>query len=307
MLYVHIPEDSARWVAAFKAADPTLTIVTADDQPDPLAVRWVAAWAPPPGLFASFPNLAGVFALGAGIDRFLNRDDLPDHLPLVRLLDAGMGRQMVEYVLFAALWFQRDMDRYDRQQATQTWQEHFARSTEDMRIGILGLGTLGTVVGRGLAAMGYPVAGWRRSADPVEGIETFSGDDGLNALLAQSDLLVSLLPATPETAGLLNHDRLSRLPKGAAVVNIGRGTHLDSAALLALIEDGHLRGAVLDVFAKEPLAADDPLWACPQVLVTPHVAAATLPGPAARQITDSLKALASGQTPAGLVARGRGY
>lgn len=307
MLYLYVPEDPARWIAAFKAADPTLTIVTAADAPDPAAITWVAAWSPPPGLLGQFPNLKGVFALGAGVDRLLNRDDLPASIPVVRLLDAGMGRQMVDYVLFAALWFQRDMDRYSRQQNTIEWREHMARSAQDLRIGILGLGTLGTAVGRGLAAHGYPVAGWRRTAQAVEGLETFSGADGLDTLLAQSDLLVNLLPATPETAGILNEERLAKLPTGAAVVNIGRGPHLDTTALRRHLDSGHLRGAVLDVFTTEPLPADDSLWRHPAVLVTPHIAAATLPGPAAKQIIASIAALRGGQTPDGLVARQRGY
>lgn len=307
MLYLHAPAGEERWCAAFRAAAPELRIVTAADRPDRAAVRYFAGWAPPAGLIGSFPNLRAVFALGAGVDKFLQLSDLSPALPLIRLVDAGMARQMIEYALFGVLWFQRDFDSYAEARHRAEWRAETAWAAERTRIGVLGLGALGGQVARALAGFGYPVAGWRRSGPPVEGVRTLTGTDGLAELLAESDVLLALLPSTPDTRGLLDAAALSRLPKGAGVVNMGRGDQLDPAALLGLIDAGHLRGAVLDVFAAEPLPAESPLWRHPRVLVTPHVAAATLPEPSARQIAENIRRIKAGQPAAGLVDRSCGY
>ncbi len=301
MLYLHAPENEDRWRAAF--ADAGLAVVTAADAPDPAAVEYVAAWAPPPGLFARFAKLKAVFALGAGVDRFLGRDDLPASVPLLRLEDAGMAAQMLDYALFSVLWFQRDFDLYARR---AEWRPEAARAAAETRVGVLGLGMLGGAVARGLASRGYDVAGWRRAPGGSD-LPVFSGGDGLRALLARSDVVISVLPATAETRGLLDAGSLALLPPGAAVVNVGRGDAIVTEDLLAALDSGRLRGAVLDVFAAEPLPADSPLWTHPKVLVTPHVAAVTPPGPAARQVAANLARLAAGRPPTGLVDRRRGY
>ncbi len=307
MLFLAVDSDQQAWLDAFTRQQPDLQVVTEENVEDLAQVRWVAAWNPKPDLFAQFPNLEAVFALGAGVDAFVRRSDLSPEVPLIRLLDAGMAEQMVEYILWAALNVQRDFDLYRLQQQDKHWQEHQARSKQQLRIGILGLGALGQAVAKQLAAYGYPVKGWKRSALSLEGVEVLTGEEGLQQVVTASDLLVSLLPNTPKTQGLLDKKLLAQLPKGAALVNVARGVQLVDEDLLELLDTGHLRFAALDVFHQEPLAGDHPFWQHPKVVVTPHMAAATLPWPAAEQVLASLAALQQGQQPEGLVRQESGY
>ncbi|MBE0507659.1 MAG: glyoxylate/hydroxypyruvate reductase A [Marinospirillum sp.] len=307
MLYLHVDSGLDSWRKAFHQQQPDLQVVVAGDDFDPAAVRWVAAWNPPEALFAGFPNLEGIFALGAGVDAFVRRDDLPADIPLIRLLDAGMAQQMVEYILWALLTVQRDFDVYARQQQQGIWQEQMARSMGEMRLGILGLGALGQKVAQQLAGLGYKVAGWKRSPLILEGVQVLTGDQGFDDLLKQSDVLISLLPNTTQTRGVLNRSTLGRLPQGAVLVNVARGVQVVDEDLLQLLDEGHLRLAVLDVFHQEPLVQGHPFWRHPRVVMTPHMAAATLPEPAVEQVLGNLQRLASGQEPLGLVRADSGY
>jgi len=307
MLYLHIEPDQQLWLDAFSRHQPNLKVVTSEDSFDAAEVRWVAAWNPPQGLFGQFPNLEAVFALGAGVDAFVRREDLSSEVPLVRLLDAGMAEQMVEYILWATLTVQRDFDAYAALQCQQQWQEITARTKSQMRLGILGLGALGQQVSKSLASYGYPVSGWKRSKIELEGVKVFTGDQGLHEMVKQTDVLISLLPNTPQTQGLLNKELLSQLPQGASLVNVARGVQLVDEDLLALLDNEHLRFAALDVFHQEPLPGDHPFWKHPKVSVTPHMAAATLPEPAVEQVVANLKRLAEGQEPEGLVKAESGY
>lgn len=307
MLYLHIEPDQQLWLDAFAHHQPDLKVVTADDEFDAGQVRWVAAWNPSEGLFARFPKLEAVFALGAGVDAFVRRDDLAADIPLIRLLDAGMAEQMVEYILWATLTVQRDFDSYADLQRQSKWQEHTARTKDQMRLGILGLGALGQQVAKSLAGYGYPVSGWKRSSLELEGVKVFTGDEGLQQLVQQSDVLISLLPNTPQTRGLLDGKLLGQLPKGASLVNVARGVQVVDEDLLDLLDRDHLRFAALDVFHQEPLPTDHPFWEHPKVSVTPHMAAATLPEPAVEQVVANLKKLEAGEEPQGLVKAESGY
>lgn len=306
MLYLHVDSGLDSWLEAFRQ-QPDLQVVVAGDDFDPAAVRWVAAWNPPETLFAGFPYLEGIFVLGAGVDAFVRRDDLPANTPLIRLLDAGMAQQMVEYILWAVLSVQRDFDIYKRQQQQGIWQEQVARSVGDMRLGILGLGALGQKVAQQLAGFGYKVAGWKRSPLTLDGVNVLTGDQGFDDLLEQSDVLISLLPNTAQTRGVLNRSTLGRLPKGAVLINVARGVQVVDEDLLQLLDEGHLRLAVLDVFHQEPLVQGHPFWRHPRVVMTPHMAAATLPEPAVKQVLSNLQRMKSGQEPLGLVKANSGY
>lgn len=307
MLYLHVDSGLDSWREAFQRLQPGLPLVAAGDDFDPAEVRWVAAWNPPGGLFAHFPRLEAIFALGAGVDAFVHRDDLPPNTPLIRLLDAGMAQQMVEYILWAVLTVQRDFDVYTRQQQQGIWQEQMARSVKDVRLGILGLGALGQKVAQQLAGLGYHVSGWKRSALSLEGVEVLTGEQGFDVLLKQSDVLISLLPNTAQTRGVLNRQTLGRLPKGAVLVNVARGVQVVDEDLLQLLDEGHLRLAVLDVFHQEPLVQGHPFWRHPRVVMTPHMAAATLPEPAVEQVLNNLQRMEAGKDPLGLVKPESGY
>lgn len=307
MIYLYTPQDMAAYREALQQALPGKALACWPEEIDASRVEHAVVWNPPAGFFRNMHKLQAVFVLGAGVDRILKRDDLDPAVPVIRLTDAGMAQQMLEYVLYGVLHVQRHMGQYRRQQAQRQWQPVVAASAAQTRIGVLGLGEIGGRVAQSLAAIGYAVAGWSRSGRQLPGVEDFVGEAGLPALLARTDILVNLLPSTPATRGLLDGRMLSLLPRGAALINAGRGEQLDEAALLGLLDSGQLRFAMLDVFEVEPLESVHPLWSHPAVLVTPHIAAMTLVAAAMEQIAANLQALTQGLPLQGLVLRERGY
>lgn len=307
MLYLYTPDQPERYLRLLRNALPEESVAGWPQDVDAASVTHAAVWAPPEDFFARFPNLHTVFVMGAGVDKLLRRDDLPPHVQIVRLTDAGMARQMTEYCLLGVLRYQRHMDRYALQQRDRRWNPLETRLAGDVRVGILGMGELGRRVASDLARMGYRVTGWSRGPKAVEGIRCLDGTTGLRELLPQTDVLFCVLPATPETQHLLDAETLALLPDDAALINAGRGSLIDEAALLLRLDGGHLRFALLDVFAEEPLPQSHPFWTHPRVIITPHVAADTVPEEAARQIAANLRALAAGSPLTGVVDRQRGY
>ena len=188
------------------------------------------------------------------------------------MVDPGQQTGIAHYVLATALRHARALGTYAEQQRRGEWRRHPGRPLSRCRVGVLGLGEIGSAVARTFAAIGFPVAGWSRGGKGLPGVADFTGDDGTAALLAQSDILVCTLPLTPQTHGLLNRRTLSMLPAGAYFINVGRGEHVVEPDLLALLDAGHLAGAALDVFSKEPVEAGDPVWNHPRIEATPHIA-----------------------------------
>jgi glyoxylate/hydroxypyruvate reductase A len=214
---------------------------------------------------------------------------------------------MAEYVRLGVLSYQRHMDIYRRQQAAGVWKMLPPRLPAEVRVGVLGMGEIGSAVAHALVADGYQVSGWSRTPRQLAGVASYHGEAGLGEMLANSDVLACVLPSTPQTQGLLDAERLACLPAGAMVINAGRGDLLDENALLALLDSGHLRAAQLDVFAMEPLPAHSRLWQHPSVTLTPHIAAITLRQQAVSQIAANLQRLQAGLAAEGLVQRTRGY
>lgn len=309
MLYLHFGDEREEgyWLKCFKQQAPGLQVVTAKDKLALETVKWVGVWNPKPNFFKAFPNLQGVFALSAGVDSLVARDDLPSSLPIMRLLDAGMAQQMIDYLLWVALTLQGDFDLYLQRQKQKNWQPELSKNPTKPRVGILGLGTLGIKVAQKFSQLGYSVSGWKRTAAFVEGVEVLVGDEGFVNLLKKTDLLVNLLPNTAATNKILNKANLEKLPQGASLVNIGRGQQLVDKDLISLLDTQHLRLAVLDVFSTEPLPENHPFWAHSQVIITPHIAAYTLPELAVEQVVNNLKRLAKGEKPTGLVDSTLGY
>lgn len=263
-------------------------------------------WKPQAGALAAMPNLKLIHSIAAGVDNILSDPSVPDR-PVCRIVDPDISVAMTEFVLWSTLYFHRDFDRVIGNARTGVWHRYAQRAPQETRVGILGFGVLGTDAARRLVDLGFSVSAWSRSAKTVEGVRTFSGAAALDAFLGEVDILVSLLPLTPSTLGLLNAERLSRLPKGAALILCSRGEHLIADDLVTLLRTGHLRGTVLDVFEREPLPADHPLWREPGVLVTPHMAAIASWTVIAEQIVENVRRLKRGEPLLNTVDRARGY
>lgn len=277
------------------------------DAYDPATIAYALCWFPAEGLMASLPNLQVIFSMGAGIDHILRDSLLPEGLPIVRLMHDRTREQMRDYALHAVLHYYRQMDLAARQQADKKWKFIQIRAKDQFRIGLMGLGEMGTAVANGLTALGFSVMGWSRSAKEIAGVETFSGAEGLKAMAAQSAVLISILPATAQTIGLLNADLFSAMPKGAVVVNLGRGNHLVADDLLAALDSGHLGGATLDVYDPEPMPTDSPFWTHPLARVTPHVGSDGNAEIIADSVIDNIRRVESGLAPHPVGDRARGY
>ncbi|GLK55716.1 glyoxylate/hydroxypyruvate reductase A [Methylopila capsulata] len=294
------------WRAALATALPNLDVRRADDVADPASVRYALVWNPPQGFFARFPNLALVINLGAGVDALTARDDLPD-APVTRLSDPLMARMMAGYVLFAVLRHARDIPVFERAQREGRWAYVHPRAAEEIRVGVMGLGELGAAAAKEIARQGFDVRGWSRSPKTIEGVACSAGMAALSAFLGGCEILVVMLPLTPETRGLLSAERLALLPEGAKFVNVSRGPVVDEAALVDALTRRSISDATLDVFETEPLPETSPLWRLDNVLITPHLASIALPTSAATQIAENVRRIRSGQPPLHAVDRRRGY
>ncbi|GLK83798.1 2-hydroxyacid dehydrogenase [Ancylobacter defluvii] len=300
-------EDPEPYREALKAHMPDLVVHDESESYDPASIAYALVWKPTAGLMARLPNLEAIFSMGAGIDHVLADPELPPGPPIVRLMHDKTREQMRDYALHAVLHYYRLMDVASAQQASRKWAFLQIRDKAKLKVGVLGLGEMGGAAARALAGLGFSVLGWSRSARQIDGVTSFSGADGLKAMLAESYFLLSVLPATEDTVGILNAELFAALPKGAVVINIGRGNHLVPADLLAALDSGHLAGAALDVFDPEPMPQDSPFWTHPKVRVTPHIASdgnAEICGDA---VTANIRRIETGLPPEPVGDRARGY
>ena len=299
------------WRARFKALLPEMPIVTLGEPFDRRAVHYVASWKHPPGSLTGLPNLAAIFSLGAGVD-FLFADEKLPEAPIARVVDPDLTTRMSEYVVLHCLMYLRQQHRYMRQQQAKLWEDDRDQpAARSLRVGIMGLGELGLDAARKLKVLGFDVAGWSRSPKSVEGLATFCGEDGMRAFLARTDILVSLLPLTPETRGLINAELLAGLAQdgrlGPFLINAGRGGLQIETDILAALDAGTLKGATLDVFETEPLPSDSQLWTHPLVTMTPHNAAMSEPEAIAFLIAQQIRRLEAGEPLQHVVDPARGY
>jgi len=302
VLFLSTPERAQVFRAAFAEALPDVAFHIGQ-APDPEAVRWLVAWTAPPDLAQTYPNLRLIFSIGAGVDQF-DQGAIPAHVGIVRMLEPGIAAQMGEYAVMAVLALHRDLPAYLAQQAQGAWRARATLPAARRRVGVMGLGQLGRKVIERLRPFGFDLAGYSRSAKRIPDVDCFTD---LPAFLARTDILVCLMPLTPETTGLLNARLFAQLPPGARLAHLGRGPQLVGADLLAALESGRMAAAILDVTDPEPLPADHPLWRHPGVIVTPHVASQTDAVEGAAHVIAGVRADLAGARPAGLIDRARGY
>jgi glyoxylate/hydroxypyruvate reductase A len=298
------------WVRDFSNALPHAEIVVWREGMS-LAAQprcdYAVTWAPTPALLDQLAHVKAIFLTGAGVDALMKFGDALPPVPIVRLGDAGMAEQMAEYVAYATLRYFRRFDDYELQARQGIWNPLPRRDKADFTVGVLGLGRLGMPVLRTVRQLGFPVRGWSRSARDLPGVECFACMESLDDFLSGTQVLVCMLPLTPETTNLLDRARLSRLPRGAYLVNVARGAQVAEPDLLALIRSGHIAGATLDVFRNEPLPAPHPFWSEPRITITPHISAITLREEAVQQIVAKIERLERGEAIDDVVDRARGY
>jgi glyoxylate/hydroxypyruvate reductase A len=311
-LLLAITWDVEPWVERFQALLPDRPVVALGEPFDRRTVRYAATWGPKPGSLSGLPMLEAIFSLGAGVDHLMNYPGLPD-VPIVRVVHDDLTDRMSEYVVLHCLMALRDQRRYDAQQRERVWDPDRAppRASE-VRVGILGFGVLGQDAARKLKVLGFDVAGWSRNPRKVPEFPTFAGDVERDAFLARTDILISLVPLTPDTRGILNRALFSKLARdgrlgGPVLINPGRGGLQVESDILECLDDGTLGSATLDVFETEPLPPDSPLWGHPRVRVTPHNAAVSEPDATARYIVDQIRRYERGEPLQNQVDPARGY
>ena len=300
------------WKARFRERLPGRDVIYPDEAASRRTdVRYAAVWKPARGMLANYPNLEVIFNLGAGVDALLEDTSLP-HVPVVRVIDTDLTKRMTEYVVLHCLLVHRQHKRFVAQQAARRWDAPDQWAAGAVRVGVLGLGELGRDSAEVLARIGFQVAGWSRSPKALSGIECYHGDDGLAAFLARTDILVALIPLTPETRGILDRRMFSGLARDGVLgkpvlINAGRGGLQVEADILAALDDGTLGGATLDVFHAEPLPPDSPFWTHPLVTITPHNAADSSPGAISDYVVAQILDFEGGKPLRNVVDRAKGY
>lgn len=307
LLLISAGDNGEEWRRAFDRLVPDLDFRVWPDIGEVDDIEMALAWRAPPGSLADLPNLRCIASLGQGVDHLFADPDLPEGVPIVRLVDDSMRRQMTAYVLAAVLRRLCRMEGYAALQRQRRWQPLDAYDPAECRVGVLGLGALGGDVAEKLAALGFRVSGWSRTAKDIAGVDGFAGRDALDDFLRDCDMVCCLLPLTPDTRGILDARVFAAMKRGAYLINTARGGHVVETDLVAALDSGQISGATLDVFAAEPLPPGHPLWDHPKVTITPHASAVTLVGACAEQLAETYRRLRAGEPLLNTVDRARQY
>lgn len=311
IIWYHPSQDGKAWLEGMQRRFPQARVrrwQPGDNAPADYAI----VRQPPRELLADRPGLRGLFAMGAGVDDILAQltrypDMLAPSVPLMRLEDTGMARQMQEYAVYCVLGWYRRFDDYRQLQQRTQWQPLQPVAREAFTVGVMGAGVLGLSVINALKPWGFPLRVWSRTPKQIDGVTSFAGREALSDFLRGTQVVINLLPTTPETTNLFDAHTLGQLPQGACFLNMARGTQVVEADLLAALDSGQLHAAALDVFQQEPLPQQNPLWCHPRVTVTPHIAALTRVDEAMDAIAQAIADLEAGRQPSGCVDRQRGY
>ena len=295
------------WVKHLSRLQPGIDIRIWPDTGNADDIQFALCWHHPPGELKKYKNLKCIASLGAGVDHILVDPQLPEGVPITRVVEHSMAQSMSEYVVLAVLNYCRQFDDYKADQAQTLWRPRKPLLAEGLGIGIMGLGQLGMDAAQKLSYLGFSVAGWSQTPKNIKGVKCLAGEDALDDFLSQTRILICMLPLTPKTEGILNHQIFGKLPPGAYLINVARGEHLVENDLIAALDSGQLSGACLDVFAVEPLPPDHSFWLHPKIIVTPHISSITFPRAVAPQIIENYHRVKSGKRPLNQVDMDRGY
>lgn len=312
MLLLHLSDvDEKSWANAFAKALAPYPVVRQDDDFDPAAIDYVFVWKPKPDAFKGLTQLKAVLSLGAGVDALLKHPELPD-VPVVRFVDTDLSQRMSDYVVANVTMHHRQFTRFAADQKARRWSQFYPPSAGETTVGIMGMGVLGQDAARRLRPLGFALRSWSRTPKTVEGVDGFAGPEQFDAFLAGTDILVNLLPLTPDTNGILNRGTFGKLRRdglkgGPVIVNAARGGHQKEADIVAALQDGTLGAASLDVFETEPLPAESPLWALENCYITPHIAAISDEASGVRYFSNIIRRHEAGAPLINVVDRQRGY
>lgn len=295
------------WAAKIKAAAPSIDLRVWPEYGARDDIDFILCWRPPQGELRQYPRLKCIASMGAGVDHILSDPQLPPHTPITRIVHPSMPQSMSEYVIMSVLNHIRHTNRHRLQQSRKIWRVKVPLMAADTRIGVMGLGQLGQDAARKFVGLGFPVSGWSRAPKQIDQVDTYAGQASLPDFLESANVLICMLPLTPETQGILNRPVFETLPAGAYVINVARGPHLVEPDLLDMLASGHLSGACLDVFNQEPLPPTHPFWDHPKITITPHISSLTNPKAVVPQIVDNYNRVMSDKPLKYVIDRKRGY
>lgn len=304
VLVISPGRDPEVWARELRNQHPGMNVFVYPEAHDKEEVEFAVSWKHPRGIYKNYPNLKVIASMGAGVDHITSDPEIPEHIKITRVIDNDLSKDMSAFVLGLILDYLRNISFHHE---NRKWEPKKYKRIADVQVGIMGLGVLGTAVAKTLQLNGFNVLGWANSAHQLEGIKTFSGVAHLEEFLQQTSILVNLLPLTSLTENILNKGLFQKLPKGAYVINVARGEHLDEQDLLEMIDSGHLSGASLDVFRKEPLPEEHPFWSHPKIHITPHIASITNPKTVVPQIIENYERMTEEEELMNVVERQKGY
>ena len=301
-------EDMDVWSSSLQEAIPEMDVRVYPDEGNVNEIEYAVVWKHPRGILKQYPNLKAILSLGAGVDHVISDPELPDGLPIVRLVDKKLTHEMILHSLHWVLHFHSDQYQYRIQQQNREWIQQSSVQSEDRTIGIMGLGNIGKAIGESLVNLDFKVVGWgARPKNSLGAIEYYYGHEQLSKFLSETDILINVLPLTENTINLLTKSELMYLPKGSFIINIGRGGIINEDDLLSVLDEGHITAAALDVFAEEPLPENNSLWTHPSVYITPHIAGQSNPGSAAKTIAENIRLVERGKDPYPIYSFNIGY
>ncbi len=301
-------EDMDVWSSSLQEAMPEMDVRVYPDEGNVNDIEYAVVWKHPRGILKQYPNLKAILSLGAGVDHVISDPELPDGLPIVRLVDKKLTHEMILHSLHWVLHFHSDQYQYRIQQQNREWIQQSSVQSEDRTIGIMGLGNIGKAIGESLVNLDFKVVGWgARPKNSLGAIEYYCGHEQLSKFLSETDILINVLPLTENTINLLTRSELMYLPKGSFIINIGRGGIINEDDLLSVLDEGQITAAALDVFAEEPLPENNSLWTHPSVYITPHIAGQSNPGSAAKTIAENIRLVERGKDPYPIYSFNIGY